>query len=166
MAVTIPLTCDQQAIIDTEFHAMVARCKWQAKWDSSTSAFRATRAECLQGKQKTIAMGRFIWQLAHGPIPDSMEIDHINGNPLDNQIANLRMVPHRVNMGNMRKHREGKTRSRYVGVTWHKRIEKWRARIYIHGHDHYLGAFDSEEKAGEAYQQALRNMEGDHLCRA
>lgn len=35
---------------------------------------------------------RFIWEAAHGPIPDGMQINHINGLKTDNRLANLECV--------------------------------------------------------------------------
>jgi len=44
---------------------------------------------------------RLAWIYVHGPIPDGMLIDHINGQRGDNRIKNLRTVTHKENMGNM-----------------------------------------------------------------
>lgn len=51
-----------------------------------------------------------------------------------------------------------KMRSKYDGVTWHKRSERWRAYIYINGKQKSLGYYDDEIEAAEAYQKALQNL--------
>ena len=46
----------------------------------------------------------------------------------------------------------------YKGVSWHKPMKKWRARIVIKGKTTLLGYFDSEREAGEAYNAAAREL--------
>jgi hypothetical protein len=43
-----------------------------------------------------------------------------------------------------------------AGVTWHQ--GRWRARIYLHGHQHELGFFDDEELAAQAYDEAAKQV--------
>ncbi len=49
---------------------------------------------------KTMLVHRFIYECFNGVIPDGYEIDHIDGNPADNSLENLRAVSHRVNINN------------------------------------------------------------------
>ena len=46
--------------------------------------------------------------------------------------------------------------SRFVGVSWEKRANKWQAHLCCHGKPRNLGLFVSEEAAAEAYQEARR----------
>ncbi len=43
-------------------------------------------------RYKVLYVHRIIWTMINGEIPDKMEIDHINGDGLDNRIENLRVV--------------------------------------------------------------------------
>ena len=76
-------------------------------------------------------------------------IDHININPSDNRIENLRILTCSQNTRNQKK-RENCS-SIYKGV--YKRGKKWEARIKIDGKSKYLGSYKSELEAHEAYQK-------------
>lgn len=84
-----------------------------------------------------------------------MEVDHRNGDKLDNRLENLRIVTHRENQANNPKRRMNKTSSKYVGVYWNKRDKSWVAAITINGQIINLGYFKNEDEAGDAYQKAL-----------
>jgi hypothetical protein len=86
------------------------------------------------------------------------DVDHINGNTLDNRMVNLRIVTHRQNMQNKRCHRNGKKSSRFVGVYWDKINWKWVAELKDCGQRLLFKRFDEEEKASEAYQEALAKL--------
>ena len=79
------------------------------------------------------------------------QIDHININPLDNRIENLRVTTHSKNQRN--KNKKKNCSSKYIGVSWHKQNSKWEARIQINGKSKYLGSFDNEEQAYLAYKK-------------
>jgi hypothetical protein len=59
----------------------------------------------LDGKQYQLKAHRVAWILAHGAIPDGLQIDHINGIRDDNRLCNLRLVTQRENDQNRRKAR-------------------------------------------------------------
>lgn len=92
---------------------------------------------------KSVALHRDILRA-----PAGMVIDHINGNPLDNRKANLRICEHRQNLWNGRPHRDGS--SKYRGVSWSKGKSKWRAQIQ----GKTLGFFAEEDDAAKAYNAA------------
>ncbi|WP_010219512.1 MULTISPECIES: HNH endonuclease [Pseudomonas syringae group] len=97
---------------------------------------------------------RLAWFIAKGQWPDSM-IDHINGDPSDNRIENLRDVSQKVNSQNLRRHMSNST-TRLLGVTWHKARSKWQATIKHEGKNKYLGLYDTPEEASAAYISAKR----------
>ena len=72
-------------------------------------------------------------------------IDHVNGNPLNNRIENLRIVTNQQNNFN---------RKSSKGYRWHKQNKKWLSQIKINGKNKHLGCFESEEEAREAYLKA------------
>jgi hypothetical protein len=91
------------------------------------------------------------WLHAHGvwPIHD---IDHIDGERANNQLANLRDVPRRVNLENQRTAKRG--RSGLLGVT--ARDGRFVAQIRVRGVHRYLGRYDTAEEAHAAYLRAKR----------
>lgn len=99
------------------------------------------------------AAHRLAWLLAHGDWPNG-EVDHINGDKLDNRLANLRVVTRRQNTQNRREHREG----RLVGCSFSRQKGRWHARIMNQGCAHSLGLYDTEQEAHEAYLHALQEM--------
>ena len=75
--------------------------------------------------KKSYPAHHLVWFMHHGNIPN--EIDHINHIKDDNRIENLREVSHSVNQKNHKKYKNNS--SGQVGVSFHKVIKKWEARI-------------------------------------
>ena len=99
---------------------------------------------------------RLAWFLTHGEWPGG-EIDHINGDRLDNRISNLRVVDRAANSQNRR--RAYVTNSHgYQGTAWNKQHRKWQAKIMARGVRYHLGYFDSATAAHEAYLAAKRRL--------
>jgi hypothetical protein len=91
-----------------------------------------------------------------------LEIDHINGNPLDNRKRNLRVVTHGQNMINTRKRKDNT--SGYKGVTKHsiKGNEYWVARIHTNGKSKILGYFKDIVAAAKTYEIAAVDCFGEY----
>lgn len=139
----IPLTQGKYALVDDEDYDSLVKYKW-----------------CAVKRGKKYYAGRrhgnkfvYLHQELLGKYP-GLEIDHINGNSLDNWRSNLRLVTHRQNMQN-RWHRRY---SKYPGVSWDKTNKKWIAWIWIGGKHRFLGRYDEEEQAFLAYCLALKRL--------
>ena len=78
-------------------------------------------------------------------------IDHIDINPINNRIENLRVATHSQNIRNQNKKKN--CSSQYRGVNWDKSSNKWKAQININGKVKYLGLFTNEEEAAETYKK-------------
>lgn len=84
---------------------------------------------------------RLAWLLHTGSWPTNV-IDHIDRNPSNNRISNLRDVPQAINNQNVRA----------LGATYHRQRKKWCAQIKIGGgRKKHLGLFETQEEASAAY---------------
>lgn len=94
---------------------------------------------------------RLAWLYVHGKFPDG-EIDHINGNTLDNRICNLRDVTRQDNCKNRTKRSDNK--SGVNGVVWYPPSQKWQASIAHDKKTIHLGYFSDIECAKKARKEA------------
>jgi hypothetical protein len=87
------------------------------------------------------------------------EIDHRDGNGLNNQRSNLRICSHSENQHNRSKYKCNT--SGYKGVSWHRGKLKWSSQIRVNGVLIYLGDYTSKLKAYEAYCEACSKYHGN-----
>ncbi len=87
------------------------------------------------------------------------EVDHKNGDGLDNRRENLRPATKAQNQHNKTKYRTNT--SGYKGVSWLKSEHKWQANIKVDGRQKKLGRFDTAEAAHLAYAEAARELHGE-----
>lgn len=124
----------------------VAGCLWK-----TTGYWRVS----LFGR--AVGAHRIAWLLTHGVWPEQF-IDHINGDPLDNRLCNLRPASNSQNQANRKVVR---TTSRIKGVTWNKHCSKWQAAIKKDGKNNHLGVFSDKSEAAEAYRAAALRLFGE-----
>lgn len=105
---------------------------------------------------------RLIFITVNGYLPK--EIDHINGNRLDNRIENLREVTRSQNQYN--KSRCRNNTSGYRGVSWHEKSKAWTVRIAVAGKPIRLGYFKDLELAGLVADEARSKYHGQHAYHA
>ena len=99
---------------------------------------------------------RLAWLYVHGEWPDR-HIDHINGDKLDNRIANLRLATPAENGQNRNRMNRNNT-SGLPGATLHKQSGRWMAQITHQRRHIYLGCFGTAEEAHRAYLDAKRAL--------
>ena len=101
---------------------------------------------------------RLAWLYVYGRWPEG-DIDHIDGDRLNNRISNLRETEHWLNMHNRTAPRPKKDPTIPRGVQ--QRGNRWRAMIGVNNRRIVLGSFDSKEEAGRAYAEAAELYAGD-----
>lgn len=94
---------------------------------------------------------RLIWLYHHGYMPAD-KIDHIDGNPANNDISNLRECSQAENSQNRKK--PITNTSGYLGVCFNKKSNKWQANIRHSNKLHHLGLFHTPDQAYQAYLNA------------
>lgn len=93
---------------------------------------------------------RLIWTIVYGDMPK--EVDHIDGNGLNNELSNLRNVTRSENGRNQRLRRNSK--SGVTGVNWDKVNSKWKVNICVNGKRMTIGRFENKSDAIIARQIA------------
>ena len=96
--------------------------------------------------------------LGHSTENKNLNINHIDGNKLNNKLSNLNICTPRENVSIHFRKNSNKFTSKYAGVSWVKKNKKWTSRIYINGIDNYLGLFENEIDAHIAYQKQLSKI--------
>jgi HNH endonuclease len=135
------------ALVDEEDFLRVSHLNWFLS--PQGYAYRTSPRDA-NGKRSSILLHRLLLDF-----PAGLEVDHINGNRLDNRRENLRVVTSQQNSMNQRKTRGG---SRFKGVAWAKKSNAWRAAIKAEGVHHVLGFFTNESAAAVAYNLAALRL--------
>lgn len=101
---------------------------------------------------------RFSWELANGPIPPGLQVDHRSTCPKNCvRPGHLRLTTHKQNQEN-RRGAWARSASGVRGVSWHKRAKKWRVRVTHNREEFRGGLFDTIEEAAEAAASLRRKL--------
>ena len=143
---TIKLNRDKVALIDNQDWILVSQYKWF--WN------KARRNVYRNKKDKKSS---FIHRLIMNP-PNDMDVDHANGNPLDNRRSNLRICTRSQN--NCNKAKQCNNTSGYKGVYWDKKNNKWRAKVSVNKRDYCMGRYKNIIDAVKAYNNGAKILHG------
>jgi len=109
-------------------------------------------------------VGRYTKRLMHRDVlvmSDNFEVDHKNGNGLDNRKENLRPATASQNQANARQHVDAGY-SQYKGVTFHKITRRWQASVQCNKKRRFFGGFKTEKEAAEAYNKEAAKVFGEY----
>lgn len=137
---TVVLTHGKTATIDASDIDLVSRFTWYASLSSGETYYAKAHMEDGQNE--------YLHRLLLG-LPDS-EVDHRDGNPLNNRRNNLRLATSSQNSANTRG-RLGRSLPKGVYLAKTGRFE---AKLQVEGLQIFIGVFDSPEAAARAYDKA------------
>ena len=151
----IELTKGKFTLVDDEDYDFLMRWKWQ--YMNVGYAGRSKYAGMKNGKEfnECLYIHRLVTNAEKG-----FEVDHIDHDKLNNQKKNLRVVTSSQNKMNGNS-RVGST-SKYKGVSWDAKNNKWQAGIHYEGKKVFLGRFNSEDDAAEAYNKKAGEVFGEY----
>jgi hypothetical protein len=152
--VIIQLTQGKEAIISASDAERVLRAgKWCAERRKDTW-YAARNFKNERGAFAPVRLHRFIMQA-----PKGTDVDHIDGDGLNNTRQNLRVCTHAQNQRNRRVNSNSSLGLK--GVYFDKRRKRFRAVIHLNGKRHHVGWYMTKAAAALAYDVAARKMHGD-----
>ena len=163
----IHLTRGKISLIDNEDYEKVNQYKWYASpapgdtfyakrkiWIPNNGHLTKQGKYIKNGQYKSISLHRFIINA-----PYNKEVDHIDGDGLNNRRNNLRLCNHMENMRNVPVRKTSK--SGLKGVTWCKQTNKWRVVIQDNKKYIHVGRFIEIEDAIKAYNNKAKELFGE-----
>lgn len=152
--VLVPLTQGCYAMVDEEDFRKICQHNWFVTRSGCNLYASTWTGTDDRGKRIALRMHRAIMNPPAGYV-----VDHINGDGLDNRKCNLRLVTHTENCFNQRVASNNK--SGYKGVSYHRRDEKWGAKITVRTQPVWLGYFQTAVEAAKAYNEAAIKHYGE-----
>lgn len=148
--ITIPLTRGYFATIDASDHHLVDFYKWCASEKRCRATGKVLRVYAMTWTGTEFALMHVLIFGRSGK-----DIDHKDGDGLNNRRSNLRLASRSQNNANA--HKRSGTSSRYKGVHFHSQSKKWSAQI----RKRHLGQFREEFDAAQAYNFAAQEDYGE-----
>lgn len=146
--VFVPLTKGRVATLDEADLRHIHGMAWTAQ---------EMGRSCYAVHAKTRGLRFLMHRLILGA-PEGVEVDHVDGDGLNNRRHNLRLATRRENGSNRRLNVNNK--SGYRGVCFRENTQRWQAQIKVAGRTIYLGQFATSDEAGAAYAEAAAHYHG------
>lgn len=154
MTKEISLTQGKVALVDDADYDWLSQWKWcTLRTGPTRRKYYAARSE-YKPRRRTVFMHVEIVKPSEG-----MEIDHQDGDGLNNQRHNLREATRAQNSKNRKMSRNSTTG--FAGVTYYPKGKKYRAQINCNGRHYYIGSYSTPEKAARAYDLKARELFGE-----
>jgi len=112
----------------------------------------------VDGKKKKFKVHRVIWVMHKGDIPEDLVIDHVDRNPHNNLLENLRLATLSQNSANSIGYNKAGL-PKGVSLTG----KKYQARIKYNNIVYYLGLHNTIEEAAEAYKLKAEEFHGEFV---
>lgn len=150
----VSLTQGFEAIIDAADVPLIEGFNWSVLRSPRRKAVYAARVVRDGNRQRMILMHRVI-----AAASDDAQVDHRDGDGLNNRRGNLRLCTHAENQRNRGARADNK--SGFKGVCFSKRTNRWRAEICAAGQRRFLGYFAELDDARRAYAAAAAALHGE-----
>lgn len=145
----VELNAGKFAEVDDVDAAIVSLYKWRVKSLSRKIYYATTWVRQVDGSRRGLLLHRLL-------LPNTLMVDHIDGNGLNNKRENLRPATPSENSCNS--HGWRKRKNLYKGIF--RNHKGWGATITKDGRKHHLGTYATQEKAAKAYDAAARHLHG------
>jgi hypothetical protein len=149
MPVSVPASKGFSILVDDCDEPLSLSHRWTA------SKIGSTRYAMTAIDGKTTYLHRLIMDARKG-----QEVDHIDGNGLNNTRDNLRIVTHKQNLANQKL--SAANTSGFKGVSWNKARGAWEAHIKYDQRKRFLGNFADKADAARAYNVKAAEVFGEH----
>jgi hypothetical protein len=153
----VPLTKGQVMFVDDADYALATTRRWCAVWDEHSQSYRAKGNIKTSGGYKQVTFHRWLLNA-----PPESQVDHRDGNPLNNQRENLRLATHGQNQQN--KKRQRNNLSGFKGVCYVTAKRKYKAYISKDGKRYNLGYFGTAQEAADAYAEMAKELHQEFAC--
>jgi len=150
----IPLAKGKVAIVDDDVYEYLSQWNWTTHC-SENKRWYAARNEGYRF-HRNILMHRVIMNA-----PNGVDVDHWDGDGLNNQKYNLRFCTPIQNARNRRCRSDSTVGLKGVGHKDTKKKKRYFARITFEGKDMFLGIFNTPEEAARAYDEKAKELFGD-----
>lgn len=145
-----------ECLIDDQDYANLSKYTWYISKQGYVYRNQSKEERKSSGNSNTKRLSRLLLCAKEGE-----QVDHINGNKLDNRKSNLRIATHAQNQRNRPKFKRHAS-SIYKGVYWHNKKRIWRTSISYENKIIYIGEFKSELSAAMAYDIAAHDLFGEY----
>lgn len=128
---------NREILFDAEDFDIISQSTWHIHSHKSSEYATATSGKLRKKAAHRLLLGN----------PKNKQVDHENGNMLDNRKSNLRVATPKMNSHNNRKAK---------GYYWNKKANRWHAQIAVNGKNKHIGMFKIESEARAAYLAAKK----------
>lgn len=135
------------------FETSRARSTWNTRYAGTAAGNANARRVSVNVSGRQYKLHRLAWLMSYGDWPCG-QIDHMDGNPLNNALTNLRLATNQQNQFNRGVGRANA--SGFKGVCWDKPKNRWRAQLCYNGKSVFLGHHDTPEAAASAYAEGAK----------
>lgn len=137
----------------SHFNSKAAWCSFNARFSGKPAGYNHPDGYIRVRADGALYLShRIIYEMFNGKFVG--EIDHIDRNKSNNRIDNLRTATREQNTRNFPS--RGAVQSK--GVYYNKKKKKYISTIYFNGRNNYLGQFDDEVSAAEAYDLRAKEI--------